>query len=107
MQKWFYRTLFYAALAVLLTWPAAGQLGDVIPGTDRTDTWNSLWSLNFWAEQLASGRVPWDVERLNFPEGGSLLIAGPLGATLVAPVVWLFGPYVAFSILAEASARHS
>ena len=100
MQKWFYRTLVYAALAVLLTWPAAGQLGDVIPGSDRTDTWNSLWSLNFWAEQLASGRVPWDVERLNFPEGGSLLIADPLGATLVAPVVWLFGPYVAFSILA-------
>jgi len=100
MRKWFYLALFYAALAVLLTWPATGQLGEVIPGADRTDTWNSLWSLNLWADQVGAGRVPWEIERLNFPAGGSLLIADPLGATIAAPFVWVFGPHVAFSLLA-------
>ena len=107
MRTWFYRAVIYACLAVVLTWPAAAQLGDVIPGADRTDTWNSLWSLNFWADRLASGGVPWEVERLNFPAGGSLLISDPLGATLAAPAVWLLGPHIAFSLLALAQMTFS
>ena len=99
MRKWFYLGLMYSMLAVVLTWPAAGQLGEVLPGSDRTDTWNSLWSLHVWADQLAGGRVPWAIERLNFPEGGTLLISDPLGASLAAPAVWLLGPYVAFTLL--------
>ena len=99
MRKWFYLGLMYSMLAVVLTWPAAGQLGEVLPGSDRTDTWNSLWSLHVWADQLAGGRVPWAIERLTFPEGGTLLISDPLGASLAAPAVWLLGPYVAFTLL--------
>ena len=99
MRKWFYLGLMYSVLAVVLTWPAAGQLGEVLPGSDRTDTWNSLWSLHVWADQIADGRVPWAIERLNFPEGGTLLISDPLGASLAAPAVWLLGPYVAFTLL--------
>ena len=99
MRKWFNRGLVYAVLAVVLSWPAAAQLGEAVPGSDRTDTWNSLWSLNLWAEQIGAGLVPWQIERLNFPEGGSLMISDPLGATLVAPLVWLSGPYMAFTVL--------
>ena len=33
------------------------------------------------------------------PEGGTLLISDPLGASLAAPAVWLLGPYVAFTLL--------
>ena len=107
MRKWFYRTLIYLALAVLMTWPAVVQLGESIPGSDRTDTWNSLWALQLWVDQLGSGRVPWVVNQLNYPEGGTLLVADPLGATLAAPAVWLFGPYVAFTLLVIAQLAFS
>ena len=85
MQRRVVTALVYFSMAVLLTWPAAMYLGQAVPGAQRTDTWNSLWSLHHWATTLWSGEMPWSVDLLNFPKGGTLLVADPLGATLFSP----------------------
>ena len=74
MQRPLLIVLGYLTVAILLTWPAAEQLGIAVPGAERVDTWNSLWSLNHWATSLWSGEPPWVVESLNFPKGGTLLV---------------------------------
>ncbi len=99
MRNWFAKLLLYGLLAVLVTWPATIEIGAAVPGSDRTDTWNSLWSLQVWADHLRDASVPWRLERLNFPDGGVLLVSDPIGATLAAPVVWTFGAPVAFTFL--------
>ena len=91
--------MVYFAVAILITWPAAASLGEVVPGAARTDAWNSLWSLGHWAEALSQGQVPWRVDTLNFPRGGDLLISDPMGATLVTPFVMVFGHATAFTLL--------
>jgi hypothetical protein len=99
MQRRALTVFAYLLLAILLTWPAAQQLGTAVPGADRTDTWNSLWSLNHWATALKSGNIPWLVDSLNFPEGGVLLVSDPLGATIAFPLVLIWGAPVAFTVL--------
>lgn len=99
MQKRVVTALVYLSMAVLLTWPAAIELSHAVPGAQRTDTWNSLWSLHHWSMTLWSGEAPWSVDALNFPKGGTLLVADPLGATLFSPFVLLFGAPVAFTLL--------
>ncbi len=91
--------VMYLAGAFAMTWRTLGSLGEYVPGSRGTDVWNSMWSLNHWATALADGTLPWLTTALNFPAGGSVLISDPMGATLVAPVVWLLGPATGFTVL--------
>jgi hypothetical protein len=57
---------------------------EVVPGAERTDLWNSLWSF-WWASQEAgngifSSHTAW----LDHPDGGQLMISDPLGV----PFIW-------------------
>lgn len=99
MRKQLSTAFIYWLAAIVLTWPAATALGDVVPGSPGTDLWNSLWSLNHWADSLLGGHLPWRVDALDFPSGGSLLVSDPLGATLVFPLVGLFGVSTAYTCL--------
>lgn len=99
MRRQLTMALVYVAAAIAVTWPSLTVFGEAVPGGRGTDAWNSIWSLNQWASAIAGGDLPWRIESLNFPDGGTLLISDPLGATLVAPVVWLADSSVAFSVL--------
>ena len=92
----------YAALGVLVTWPALLQLGDSVVGADRTDLWNSLWSLDHVASSLADGRLPWRTEALGFPDGGVLLPADLVNGLLGAPLVLALGAATAWGVLVQA-----
>jgi hypothetical protein len=93
------KTTAYFLVAICLTWPSALVVGDAVPASAGTDVWNSLWSLSHWANSVAAGEAPWLTSALNFPMGGTLLVTDPVGATLVMPVVLMFGPAVGYTLL--------
>ena len=78
-----------------LTWIAPGVIrsGGGVPGSSRSDLWNSLWGL--WHGVNGLGHTTW----LNHPEGGSLVIADPLHAVLAWPLVQTVGVELAWSLL--------
>ena len=89
----------YVALAVVLTWPAALGLGTTVPGSPRTDLWNSLWSFWFAADALLAGELPYQARLLNHPEGGTLLVSDLPGVVAMTPLVGLLGVVGAYTLL--------
>lgn len=85
-----WRGLPYLGLAIFSTWPALPQIGRAVPGADRTDVWNALWSLHFVRSALVEGRLPWRTELLDPPRGGTLLVADPINALLSLPLGLVF-----------------
>jgi hypothetical protein len=98
-RAWLIRGAAYLALAVLLTWPLAASPGSVVPGADRTDLWNSLWSLWYVEDAVSSGMLPWSTTLLGHPHGGVLWPSDLVNAVLGLPLVALFGPVLAWSLL--------
>ena len=98
MRKWFYLGLMYSVLAVVdLGRPPDNSVRCFQARTDR-HVEQSLVSPCV-ADQIADGRVPWAIERLNFPEGGTLLISDPLGGRSLHRLFGCLDPYVAFTLL--------
>ncbi len=91
--------LVYSVLAVALTWPVILSPGELIPGAERSDAWNSIWSLWFVHEAVMDGRLPLFTDLLQHPVGGRLVVADPLNALLGLPLVELFGPVAAYSLI--------
>lgn len=90
----------YLLLAVALTWPAALHPVAAVPGADRTDLHDTLWSLWFVWERLSTGASPVRVDGLlNIPLGGSFWVADPLNALLALPLIPLVGPAAAWTLL--------
>lgn len=90
----------YLGLAVLLTWPAAIHPVRDVPGAERTDLWDGLWSLWFVWARVADGMLPYRVDGLlNHPDGGVLWVADPLNALLALPLVPLVGVAAAWTLL--------
>ena len=92
--------LVYLALAVGLTWPAALHPVRDVPGAERTDLWDSLWSIWYFCLRLRAGELPVSVDGLlDHPDGGRLWVADPVNALLAFPLVSLVGVAAAWSIL--------
>ncbi len=91
--------LAYAAAAVLVTWPVIARPWSLVPGAERSDLWNSLWSLWFFQRSLWHGDLPVSCELLGFPQGGSLMVADPLSALLATPLVPLLGLTASYTLL--------
>jgi len=90
----------YLGLAVVLTWPAALHPVRAVPGADRTDLWDSLWSIWYVWMRLSSGTLPYRVDGLlDHPDGGVLWVADPVNAVLALPLVPLVGAAAAWSLL--------
>ena len=68
--------LGYAVSALLLLWPSVRSGGRFVPGTERGDLWNGLWS--FWA----FGRDDAD-HLLGFPDGGVVAVADQVNSWLI------------------------
>ena len=89
----------YFLLACLSTWPAVVRIGSAVPGAGRTDIWNSLWSIWFAQHNVALKGLSLQTTLISFPRGGRLLIADPLAAALVGPLVPFLGISVAYTLL--------
>lgn len=91
--------LVYGLLAPLVPgWGAV--LGDArIPGGDRTDLWDALWSLWMFQDALWAGNSILETRLLGFPDGGAFLVADPLNALLAAPLVPALGLPTTWTLL--------
>ncbi|MCK6505461.1 hypothetical protein L6R53_19040 [Myxococcota bacterium] len=94
-----WRILLYAGLSGVVTWPLLPRLGQEVPGADRTDLWNALWSMWQVWRAVADGASPLRVDLLDPPRGGSLLVADPLGALLGLPLVPVLGLPATYGLL--------
>lgn len=99
LERGWARLLVHALAAVAVLWPALPRLGEVVPGADRTDVWNALWSLDFFARALAEGAWPYRTTMLDPPAGGVLWVADPVHALVGAPLTLAFGAAVAWTLL--------
>ena len=91
--------LVHVAIAIALTWPVAVDPSGWIVGAERSDAWNSIWSLWFVHGSVAEGVLPLQTHLLQHPTGGQLVVADPLNALLALPLVALWGPVVAYGLL--------
>ncbi len=90
----------YLALAIALTWPAALHPVRDVPGAERTDLWDGLWSLWFVWARVSEGQLPYRVDGLlDHPDGGVLWVADPVNALLALPLIPLVGVAAAWSLL--------
>ncbi|MEC7241099.1 MAG: hypothetical protein VXW32_07645 [Myxococcota bacterium] len=83
----------------LVCWPTLVTLSDTVPGSTRTDLWNSLWSLWWFQDQIWSGSFPLHLDLLDFPRASGFFIADPLNALLLTPLIPLLGIPVSYSLL--------
>lgn len=88
----------YLALAALVTWPASSP-GPLVPGSPSTDLWDGMWSVWFAHDALRHGQLPFQTTAINWPQGGALVVADPLGSLLAAPWVGLIGLPGAWTLL--------
>jgi hypothetical protein len=91
--------LVYGAAALCITWPAVQGLGTTVPGAERSDLWNSLWSLWFFQHNLLMGASPFGTDLLGFPDGGSLAVADPVSALAGLALVPAVGLVASYNLL--------
>jgi hypothetical protein len=96
--------LFFALLALLLTWPLPLHLADRLPATPgegTQDLWQNLWNLWWVGAALERGQPLFTTDALYYPNGASLLFH-PLNITsgLLAVPLQLFGSLtIAYNLL--------
>jgi len=92
--------LIYAALAIVMTWPIADQLGSAIPGSDG-DAWVHLWTFNWIKDALSSGQSPYYTNFLYYPEGTSLIFHNIAWVNIAIwlPLQALFDDGAAYSLI--------
>ncbi len=89
----------YCTAAATITWPLVLHMGTMVPGAERTDLWNALWSLWFFQDALWQGHPLTSTMLLGHPTGGRLLVADPVNAVLAAPLIPLLGLVGTYSVL--------
>ena len=103
LRLWAPLLALYAALAVAWTWPTALDPIAAVPGAERTDLWDSLWSFWYVHERLLSGQPLARADGLlNHPDGGTLAVADPLNALLMLPLQAILPLPAAWSLLVMA-----
>ncbi len=91
--------LAYGLAAVLVTWPLVLDPFGSLPGAERSDLWNSLWSFWYLQHSVLEGSTPFATELLGFPAGGSLAVADPLNAVLGLALVPAVGLVAAYNLI--------
>jgi hypothetical protein len=86
-------------VACCVTWPAILHPVDLVPGSERTDLWNSLWSLWFFQDRVWAGDLPFTMNLLDFPRESVFQIADPLNGFLAVLLVPVFGLSAAYTTI--------
>ncbi|MEC9389320.1 MAG: hypothetical protein VX944_04530 [Myxococcota bacterium] len=92
----------WIAVSVAVLGPGLWTDPHAVPGGVWTDVHNSMWSMQFAADALTSGALPWHTDALNHPAGGTVLLPDPLGALFAGfavPVLGMAGAYTAWIVL--------
>jgi len=98
-MKLMLKIVAYFTLACWTTWPAITQIGRSVPGAQRSDIWNSLWSLWFFQHNLQQEGFTAHTQLISHPHGGVLMVADPLNAILAAPLIPVIGLPASYTLL--------
>jgi hypothetical protein len=86
--------------AALLAWPWPLAPTETVVGDSFNDQHSLAWTLQWVAERLAAGDLPWGyTDAVRWPDGGTLYPADLLEAVLLAPVTWAAGGIAALGAL--------
>ena len=91
------RSLFWIAVAVVVTYPASFSPTDLLLGHPDVDVWNHAWGYWFVPHQIADFEWPFATDMIGIPEGGDLYFIDMLGALVGTPIAWLIGPAAAYN----------
>jgi len=92
----------WTAIAMAALGPELWTNLHAVPGGRWTDAYNSMWSMQFAADALTNGSLPWHADALNHPQGGTVLLPDPFGglfAAFAVPVLGMAGAYTAWITL--------
>lgn len=92
--------LVYGTAAALVVGRPMLHPGAWLPGGNRTDIHEGLWSLWSFQRSLWAGQSLLHSDLLGFPKGGTLLVADPLNGLLAAPLIPLLGVAPTWTLLA-------
>ena len=93
------RSLFWIAVAMVVTYPASLSPSEMLIGHPDVDVWNHAWGYWFVPHTIGSFQLPFSTDLIGVPEGGDLYFIDMLGALLGTPFAWLFGPAVAYNLV--------
>ena len=93
------RALTHLGLALLVTWTIVPRFGRHLLGHGDVDIWNHAWGAWWWWENLSVGQIPWRTRLLQWSDGGVLWFIDPVLAAIGVPIVFLFGPVIAFNLV--------
>ncbi len=80
--------------AALLLWPHWRSPAAALIGHPSLDSWSHAWGASWFAQTLAGGDLPWEVDGAAFPERRVLWYRTPWAPLLSLPAQLLFGPVV-------------
>lgn len=89
--------LAWIAVSMAVLGPGLWTDPNTVPGGVWTDVHNSMWSMQFAADALTSGALPWQTDALNHPDGGTVLLPDPIGGLFAAVAVPVLGLNVAYT----------
>ena len=79
-------------VALLVLYPGWLTAGSRLIGDEGLDVWSHAWGIRWIYNSVMEGTLPWTVDGLTWPRGGTLWYIDPLGALLSFPGQILSGP---------------
>ena len=79
-------------IALLVLYPGWLTSGTRLIGDEGLDVWSHAWGIRWIFTSLANGELPWTVDGLTWPRGGTLWYIDPLGALVSIPAQIMSGP---------------
>ena len=67
------RSLFWIAVAMVVTYPASLSPSEMLIGHPDVDVWNHAWGYWFVPHTLGSFQLPFSTDLIGVPEGGTSL----------------------------------
>ena len=61
-KRWFFRSIFWLLIAMVVTWPASMNPASVLIGHPDVDVWNHAWGYWFVPHEIANFRLPFSPE---------------------------------------------
>jgi hypothetical protein len=92
--------LVATTIAGVLSWPLPIAPAQHVIGASFNDQHSLAWTLQWVADRLATGALPWGhTDAVAWPDGGTLFPADLLEAALLAPLTWAWGGWVSLNVL--------
>ena len=92
--------LLYLLLAIVVTWPMASHMDSRVPGIEKGDVWDHLWSMDWTRRALVESDVALFFNpQAYIPEGLLLFPMNLVNELFSVPLQLLFGTVAAYNLM--------